>query len=264
MKLQILVTTMQQSGTELLNRMNLQSDVVIANQSDRNEYTEKSIDGCQIRFITTNTRGLSRNRNIALAHTSQDADLILFSDDDLVFTDDYENEIITEFEKHPEAEAIKFNLHDLSDSRKISMKIIVRFEKANRRNMTSSGVCGLVVKQRALIKHNLHFHEEYGAGTTNMSGEDTIFLMEMLDKGISMYRSPIDIAGIDQSHSSWFSGYNKEYFQTAGKILHVCYPRIAWLLAIRSAYKFTKRDKCALSFAEILRNYYQGIAAESK
>lgn len=259
MNLQVLVTTMHKNDMSKYKSMNLQTDAVIANQADRNEYCEAEINGHQVKMITTDTRGTSRNRNIALAHSSQKADLILFSDDDLVFSDGYEDKIFAEFEKHPEAEAIKFNIHDLSTTRKISMKRIECFEKATRRNMSSSGVCGLVVKRDIIKANNLHFHENFGPGTPNRNGEDTIFLMEMLDKGVALYRSPIDIAGIDQMESSWFSGFKEEYFQTAGKILYTCYPRIAHLLAIRSAYKFSKREKCTLQFNEILKNYYIGI-----
>lgn len=259
MKLEVLVTTMHQTDLSKYKSMNLQTDAIIANQADRNEYCEEEINGHQVKMITTDTRGISRNRNIALAHSSQKADFLLFSDDDLVLSDGYEEIIVAEFEKHPATEAIKFNIHDLSATRKISMKRIERFEKATRRNMSSSGVCGLVVKQEALKAYNLHFHENFGPGTANKSGEDTIFLMEMLDKGLSVYRSPVDIAGIDQTESSWFDGYTAEYFQIAGKILYTCYPHIAHILAIRSAYKFSKREKCTLRFNEILKNYNIGI-----
>ncbi len=264
MKITILVTTMHQIDLSKYKSMNLQTDAVIANQADRNDYCEEEINGHQVKMITTDTRGLSRNRNIALAHSSQKTDLLLFSDDDLVFSDGYEGKIVAEFEKHPEADAIKFNIHDLSATRKISMKRIERFEKATRRNMSSSGVCGLVIKRDVLKAHNLHFHENFGTGTPNKSGEDTIFLMEMLDKGVSVYRSPVDIAGIDQTESSWFTGFNEDFFQTAGKVLYTCYPHIAHLLAIRSAYKFSKREKCTLQFNEILKNYYIGIRTVKK
>lgn len=264
MKLEVLVTTMHQTDLSKYKSMNLQTDAIIANQADCNEYSESEINGCLVKMITTDTRGTSRNRNIALAHSSQAADLLLFSDDDLVFSDGYEEKIVAEFEKHPEAEAIKFNIHDLSAIRKVSMKRIERFEKATRLNMSSSGVWGLAVRQKALITHNMHFREDFGPGTTNKSGEDSIFLMEMLNKGISLYRSPIDIAGIDQTQSCWFNGYTEEYFQNAGKILYTCYPNLAHLLAIRSAYKFSLRDKCDMHFREILRNYFRGISLAKK
>ncbi len=259
MKLQVLVTTMHQKDIEKYRQMNLQTDAVIANQCDDNRYLQQEINGHTIQLISTTTRGTSRNRNIALAHSDKEADLVLFSDDDLVFNDGYVQKVIDEFEKHPDAEAIKFNLHDLSDTRKISMKKIIKFEKATRRNMSSSGVCGLAIKQETLLKQSLHFHEYFGSGTKNYCGEDTLFLMEMLKKRIKFYRSPIDIAGIDQTESTWFQGHDERYFETAGMVLGTAFPLLSYFLAIRSAYRFSKRDNCHLGFWKTMKCYYRGL-----
>ncbi len=258
-RVEILVTAMHQSDFSKYSQMNIQTDAVIANQTDKNEYAETESNGNTVKLVSTDTRGLSRNRNIALAHTSQKADYILFSDDDLVFNDGYEQMILDEFKRHPEADAIKFNIHDLSQIRKISMRRIERFEKATRRNMSSSGVWGLVIKQEVLIRNHLHFHEYFGTGTENYCGEDTIFLMEMLKKRLKIFRSPVDIAGIDQSGSSWFSGYTEQYFETVGMVLGTVYPHLAYLLIVRSAIRATKRKGCTLSVSQILKCYVAGI-----
>lgn len=257
MRLEVLITSMHQSDTSLYQKMNLQSDAIIANQADCFGYREETIGGNTIKMITTATRGVSRNRNIALALSS--ADYIAFSDDDLIWNDNYPQLIAQEFEAHPEAEAIKFNIHDLSATRKISMRRIERFEKATRRNMSSSGVCGLAVRADVIKRCNLHFHENFGPGAENFCGEDTIFLIEMLDKKVRFYRSPVDIAGIDQTESSWFQGHNEQYFTNAGKVLSLIYPGLAYLLAIRSAWRFSKRDDCDMDFLPILKCYYKGM-----
>ena len=258
-EVEVLVTTMNQSDFSKYTQMNLQTDAVIANQVGIDKYSEKNINDHKVKLISTCTRGLSRNRNIAMAYASQNDDFILFADDDLVFNDGYEQLILEEFKRHPKAEAIKFNIHDLSETRKICMRQIEKFEKATRHNMTSSGVCGMVVRRCVLINHNLHFHENFGAGTENYCGEDTIFLMEMLKKKVRIYRSPIDIAGIDQSESSWFCGHDERFFTTAGMVLGEIYPKLSYLLVIRSAFKAYCRRDSGMSFKAILNSYYKGI-----
>lgn len=258
-KVEVLVTTMHQSDFSIYSHMNLQTDAVIANQTDKNAYELKKIRGNTVQMISTLSGGLSRNRNIAMAHASQKTEYILFSDDDLVFDDGYEQKILKEFKEHPEAEAIKFNIHDLSSTRKISMRRIERYEKATRRNMSSSGVCGLVIKSEVLRKHNIHFHENFGAGTENYCGEDTIFLMEMLRKKVKFYRSPVDISGIDQTESSWFQGHDKRFFTTAGTVLGIAYPKLSYIIVIRSALKAYLRKDSGMSFFNILVCYYKGI-----
>ena len=262
-RIQVLVTTMHQSGFEKYAEMHLQTDAIIANQTNFNGYEKIEINGSHVQLISTSTRGLSRNRNIALAHADQATEFILFSDDDLVFSDGYEALIIEEFEKHPEAEVIKFNLHDLS-TRKISMKRISRFEKATRKNMSASGVCGLVVRTETIRKNDLHFNEFFGTGTENYCGEDTIFLMKMLDKKISFFRSPIDIAGINQGESTWFRGFDQKYFFVVGKVFRTIYPKLAYLLAIRGAWRFSSRKDCNMRFLHILRCYLRGIKSHRR
>ena len=264
MKLTILVTTMHQNDFAVYDKMNLQTDAVIANQCGNNGYQEETHNGKFVKLVSTTSRGLSRNRNIALAHASQDSDYLMFSDDDLVFNDGYEQMILDEFEKHPEAEAIKFNLHDLSKTRKISMRRIQKWGKCTRRNMSSAGVCGVAIKQKTLKRIGLYFNENFGSGTANYCGEDTIFLQAMINAHVSFYRSPIDIAGIDQSESTWFKGYDKHYFEVSGMILGKCYPHIAKLLAVRSAHRRAKEKRCDFDFTTILKAYLTGIKKVKK
>ena len=259
MKLFTLVTSMHQTDMSLYTTMNIQTDAIIANQTDNDILSISKINGKQVQLISTSTRGLSRNRNIGLCHIPQDCDIVLFSDDDLVFNDGYEKMILSEFVKHPKADAIKFNIHDLSKTRKISMARITKFEKATRRNMSSSGVCGLAIKLSVLRVYNLFFYENFGAGTDNYCGEDTIFLQNLINKGVHLYRSPVDIAGIDQTESSWFKGYDEKYFTVTGKVFATIYPRLCHLLALRSSFRFARRKKCNMGFFKILSCYRKGI-----
>ena len=139
------------------------------------------------------------------------------------------------------------------------MRRIERFEKATRRNMSSSGVWGLVLRTGALRRYDLHFHEYFGAGTENYCGEDTIFLMELLDKRVPFYRSPVDIAGIDQTVSSWSTGHDERFFTTAGMVIGTIYPRLSRVIVIRSALRAYRRKTSPLGFWKILSCYYRGI-----
>ena len=53
-KVKVLVTTMHQDDISLLyKKMNLQTDTVFANQTDHNDYAELSINGHQVKFVST-------------------------------------------------------------------------------------------------------------------------------------------------------------------------------------------------------------------
>ena len=258
MKICVLVTTMHQSDFSRYDDMNLQSDAVIANQCDINEITETVVGGHKVKMVSTDGRGASLNRNIAMEHSYED-EYLLFADDDLVFADGYEDVIATEFEAHPEAEAIKFNLRFTGDGSRTSMKPIEKWERATRKNMSSSGVWGIVIKRNVLKRVNLFFDESFGPGTANYCGEDTIFVQSLLKRKVRMYRSDKYIAAVDQKNSSWYEGRTKRYYETVGMVFQRIYPGAAWLLAVRSSYKHSKKDGSGLSFAEMLKCYTDGI-----
>lgn len=183
MKILVLVTTMNQKDEGRYKEMNLQTDAIIANQSDEEWVKNYHIDGHDVKLVTTKTRGLSKNRNIALDNI-WNCDVIIFLDDDLIFYDCYEKMVIKEFRDHPEADAIRFNLNCISN-RKLFMKPIERFHKSNRREVASWGICGAAFKAVVLKESGIRFNEKFGAGTDNYCGEDSIFLQEILKKELN-------------------------------------------------------------------------------
>lgn len=257
-ELQVLVTTMHATDFTKYHEMNLKTDAVIANQSNENSTLNETINGNNVKLVTTSTRGLSKNRNIALLNISEEAEYIMFSDDDLRFYDNYEELVLKAFDENPQADAIKFNLNSVSQ-RKISMSPIGRFHRVNRREVTSWGVWGLAIRAKVIKTHKLTFNERFGTGTENYCGEDTIFLQELLKKRLKVFASPEYIADIDQSDSSWFEGFTEKYFNVSGMVLSEIYPFLCYPLIVRSAYKFSKREQCNFSFPSILKFYYRGV-----
>ena len=74
---------MNQADLSIAEKMNIRCDAVIANQADREEITNKETDYGVVKMVTTPTRGVGLNRNIALL--AADADVLLMADDDVVY-----------------------------------------------------------------------------------------------------------------------------------------------------------------------------------
>lgn len=262
-RLEVLVTTMHQTDFSKYDLMNLSTNAVLANQADSDFTEEKLINGSKVKLVTKSERGTSKNRNTAIDNISEEAEVIMFADDDLIFRDGYEEMVMAEFEKNPDADAIKFNLNIIS-GRKLSMRTIEQFKKVTRREVTSYGVCAVAIRKNVLLEKALRFNERFGPGTDNYSGEDSIFLQEMFKKGVSLYVSPFCLADVDQSESSWFEGYNEKYFIVSGMIINECYPLLSYPLVLRSAIKAAKRGNTKLSLWEIICCYYKGILKNIK
>ena len=257
-KLQVLVTTMYETDLSKYDSMNLQTDALIANQADLYDYQFLKKGLSHAELLTTKTRGTSRNRNLAIIHSSTEAEYIMFADDDQVMVDGYEAVVMDAFARNKKAEAIKFCIEAVQ-ARNLGKSYTGKYKRAGIRSVTSSGVQGLVIRRDVLLKYNLHFNEFFGPGTPLYCGEDSIFLQDLLKKGVKLYLSPEVISKIYEQGSTWYEGYTEKYFMVNGMILSATYPLLAYLLAVRSAYRFSKRKDCDMKFRNILRCYSNGI-----
>lgn len=248
--IQTLVTTMFQTDDSKYEEMNLQTDAIIANQCDVNGFSErKSGNGKDVQLISTNTRGLSRNRNIAMAHST--ADIIIFLDDDMVLFDGYGEIVEQEFISHPEAEVIKFFCPSSNPDRPLAYKQPTKFHKASKRELMSGGVIGVAVKRSCLDRVHLWFNNDMGPGTQIFCGEDSVFMSELINKKVKFYLSPIQIGFVKQEDSSWFRGYNEKYYLSTGYVYKCIYKGLALLAIIRRAWKMRGDDKVNGFFKKI-------------
>ncbi len=261
MKIQLLVTTMFQKDFSKLEEMNISGDVLFVNQDDRYEYNKIIHNNGRVaEMITTPTRGTSKNRNIAIEFCDKTCDYVVFVDDDILMNDNYEQLIISELEAHPNANIVKFSIHDIAENLGTPEKPVTDFTRATRRRLSSCGGCGLAIKRGVFGVPNMRFNEHFDPGGEVYCGGDTVFYQECVKEGIAIYLSPVDIAGIDQSDSSWFEGfYNEKYFRSAAQCIAHVYPQLSKLIVIRSAYRFSKNPKCQMKYMDILKAYYSGI-----
>ena len=115
-RVQVLVATMHQKDFSKLQEMNIQTDAVFANQSDTDRTDIRNDGGFTALMITTSTRGVGINRNIALEHAS--GEILLIADDDMRYIDGYENAVIEAFRQLPQADALIFNIDTVGDERR--------------------------------------------------------------------------------------------------------------------------------------------------
>lgn len=257
-RLQLLVATMNLTDIiGLCDKMHIASDVLIINQSDSVKYECVFYHGYKIECYTFAERGLSRSRNNALLRCT--GEILCIADDDMVYTDTYREDIINEFQKHPEADALVFNVTALNDER--SGKTIEKYARVGKRESREYGSVHIAIRKSALIGKNVYFNTLFGSGATYSCGEDTLFLKELIEKGLKLYKTPMRIASVDMSDSTWFKGYNEKYFRDKGALIEAAYPRSSYLLAILQSVRNSK--KCLGSYkkaAKLFSYYTSGIA----
>ena len=257
MTVEVLVTTMHQNDISKYYEMNLQTDAVIANQANTCALEELDINGKLVRFVTTDTCGVSTNRNIAITYSK--ADIIVFADDDQQFVDGYEKIISDAFETYTDANAIKFYCESTNPGRPLSYKRPASMRKASRKDLMSSGVPCLAIKRTFLLDNNIFFDVNLGPGAKNYCGEDSVFLSDILRRKCVIYLSPELISYVNQGESSWFNGYDEQFFVSSGFVYARLYGILAPLVILRRAKNTKKRKSCTASFASMVLLMMKGF-----
>lgn len=257
MTYELLVSTMNQQNCNIYDEMNLNSNAIIINQSNYWTYEEYRRGIYLIKMLSSEERGIGLSRNTALMRST--ADIIEFADDDMIFSDTYSDDVINEFEKHPEADAILFNINSLNNNRPLIK--IDRFRKVSRREALKYGCARLAVKREKIIYNNITFSLLFGGGAKFGSGEDTIFLQDCIKAGLKIYKSPVKIADVKQDTSSWFKGYTDKYYFDKGALFFAALGRLSYLYAAFTAFKNSENFK---EFCRIFKLYLKGMRTYEK
>lgn len=253
MRLQLLVSTMNQTDYSLIKKMNIKTDAIVINQCDKNSYKEFTLNGHKIIWVCSTERGVGRSRNRAILLS--DADILVFADDDVEYFDDYEQRIISEFERNPSKSLITFNLTSLNPER---YEYIVRNrKKLHQYNCLKYGAFRIAIKRKALLKNNIFFSLLFGGGAKYQAGEDNLFITNCLNVGIRGLASSVHIGTVQQKSSTWFKGYNEKYYKDRGALFGAMYGYFAiiylWIFEIKETFKSRK------SSISLIKRYSFGI-----
>lgn len=236
-RLEVLVATMHQTDFSKIEEMNLRSDVVFANQADRNDYQERTFGPHRARMVTTEQRGVGRNRNLALLYA--EAEYVLMADDDMVYADDYREQVLRAFEELPQADVIVFALAFSRDGQIFDQTHHGAGPLPYHRSWKYE-TSMIAARRDRLTRANLWFHMEFGGGCPYSSGEDSLFLCDCYRKGLRVYTHPYVLGCCKKDTSTWFQGYTEKYFIDKGCWLSLAMPRLCRLAVLPLAWKWRR------------------------
>lgn len=242
MSFEILCVTMHQTDFSKIEAMNIRSDVVFANQADRTEYREHEFEGHTAKMITTATRGVGINRNLALTYAS--ADICLFADDDVRYADDVEERVLAEFEAHPDADVIIF--HFESDTPGRVPEKYLKTKKHRRFQRMPWGGVRIAFRLSSIRKANLWFTTLFGGGCLFPSGEDSLWLLAAKRAGLTFYVSKETIGIVSYAESSWFAGYDRRFYFSKGVCYSAMHPKSSWFWMLYVLFRYRKKGELSL------------------
>lgn len=238
-KIEVLVATMNQVNLDKVKEMNIQSNVIFANQSDKYDYIQEIEKNKSIKMITTPYRGVGRNRNIGLM--ASEADICILADDDMKFSDFYPNEVKKAFKKVSKADVLIFNINTIPEG-KVNRRRNTKIKRVHFYNVLNYGAARISFKRERVLEANIDFSLVYGGGAKYSCGEDTLFLMDCLKKGLKIYTHPYEIATVYQYESTWFNGYDEKYFKDKGHLFKDLFGKISILFCLIFSFRFSKKS----------------------
>ncbi len=218
MKLEILLSVMNKTSNEdvysHLKEKNITTDTIVINQANYNSFTDRKNEAQRVRIFNLDEKGVGLSRNTALQRT--DADIAVFADDDERFEADYAKKIVQAFEQLPDADIILFNVKSNNPERPSAS--IKKIKRIFWFSSMKYGGYQIAIRVKAVKKARIAFSLLHGGGSVFGSGEDSLFLLDALKAGLNIYAHPVQIATVEQSQSTWFSGYNKKFFFDRGAL----------------------------------------------
>lgn len=237
-ELQVLCVSMHQKDFSLVDKMRIETDAIISNQCDTTSYSSLVIRNNTIEMISSETRGVGINRNIALANAT--GNICLLSDDDMVLRKDYESVIVQDFCNHPNADIIIFNIGTTTpEFGRIPTKT-KKFKRLRWWNKNPYGAPRVAFRLNSIRRCNIYFSQLFGGGALFPSGEDTIWISQLLKAGLRIYISPTYIGDVSYSQSSWHSSDEKRIKFGQGALLEARPIPLKFLFAI---YYSVRRSK---------------------
>lgn len=251
-KIQLMISTMNQTDHSLLEKMNVQTDAIVINQCDRNEIEEFEFRGNHIKWMSFAERGIGLSRNTALMRAT--GDIIVFADDDITYVDGYEDIILEAYKKHPKAGMIAFNIFESSEQNYWVKKDQRLFLTKSLRYATFR----VTVKRAELLKKNIFFSLLYGGGAKYQSGEDSLFISKMIRSGIHAVTSAACICTVNYRESTWFRGYTEKYYIDKGVWLANAFPVLKHLFIYYLAFRM-RHDTEQYGFLDIYKLMRKGF-----
>lgn len=242
----VLLSAMGLSDTSILKKLKITGPSILIDQCD--EEGREREENCL--FVKTKERGLSKSRNMALREAAlSGAEYCIFCDNDVQYEDDYENTIESAFRRNPDSDILVFFI-ERPERHEPVLKKEGSLDRLHSMKIFSPEIA---FRLSSLKRAGLRMDELFGAGAKYGMGEENIFLFDAFRKGLKITYVPIKIAATLENESTWFKGYNREFFRNRGagyyRMSKWMYPLLCLQFALRkrSLYRGSMGFGAALS-----------------
>lgn len=255
-RVEVVCVTMGQSDFSRVGQMHITGDAVFGNQADAYRKDELRQDDRTVKMITTETRGVGINRNLALMHAT--GDILLLADDDICYADEYEEGVRRAYALYPDADMIIFSM-DITQNGQVVRQIKNRDGRLRLHRALRYGTYVCSIRRESQRRANLWFSPVFGGGTQYAHGEDTLFIRDAFRRGLHVYTSSFCLGSCAKDTSTCFHGFDERYFFDQGVLYRALFGWAAAPLCLRFCLKRHGAYKSELHFCTALQAMLRGV-----
>ena len=255
--LEILISTTNKINLDFINLIFFENKkynypILIVNQSPKHLNSRKP----NVKVINSDTKGLAVSRNIAIKNAANT--YCLFADDDIIYKHNFYEIIMTEFSNYPKADIITFRMEDKQGN---PFKNYTDIRNHNKKSLRDVNSVVIAFKKDSIVKKNLEFNPLFGLGSIFPTGDEYIFLMECLDKGLNIISSPKIILSHD-SKSSGKMAYTDENIYARAAIFYKFFGYLAYFKLIHHIYLLKKNNM--INSNQLVSKFLIGVSGINK
>jgi len=206
----------------------------------------------KIKYYPIYELGLSKSRNLAISKAQ--SDLCIFADDDIKYKENFYDTVVNSFKNFPQADIITFQA-EFSDD-----KLLKNYKKKacwhNQKSIMKVTSFEIAFRRKKILEKNLKFDESFGLGSKYPGGEENIFLLDALRKGLKILYIPSVII----VHPNITSGsiYNETMVIGKGAMFARMFGYFAFAFDFLFAIKKYKEYKNKMKFILFLKLILKG------
>ena len=248
--LEILIATMNQTSFSFLDIMfgdiNWTTlNILIVNQTTPENILNSNFEN--IRVINCFEIGLSKSRNLALKNAI--GNILLITDDDVIFEKDFQNKIQNAYSENEKASVIAFCVNNEKG------QLFKKYSKKTKFNLNYFDIYNIMSIEITINRNNfdgknIQFDENFGLGTSFLFGEEAIFLSDLKKQNATMSFVPLVIASHDSISTINKVSIENQYF-TLGALYFRIHNKFFWIWLFIKIIFDVKQNK--IKFIEILK-----------
>ena len=250
--LEILISTTKKNNLDFIENIFFENNhhqfpIIIVNQAGKIKDSIKK----NIRIINTDTKGLSKSRNLAIKNSSKK--YCLLADDDIIYKNGFYKIIEEAFEKNLNSDVITFMMVDENGKR---FKKYPNNIKHNYKSIREVNSVVIAFNRDSIIKNNIQFDTLFGLGAIFETGEEYIFLRNCIEKDLTVLFYPKIILQ-HKSISSGKSAFKDKNIFARAAIFYKFYGYLSYLKLVHHIYLLKKKNM--ISWKQVFNKFLVGL-----